>query len=113
MSLYEENTLLSSAARTTTGEGLPVTLERSSRNHPSNAKCYLNVSAQSGTTPTLDVDIVGIINGVDFVINSFTQVGGATGKQTIDISNCPEKVKAAYTIAGGSPSYTFEVYISR
>ena len=75
------------------------------------ARFYLSVTA-SDTPTTLDVDIVASVGGVDFVVGSFTQVGAVgTASESIVIVNCPKDVKADYTIAG--TSYTFSLHATR
>lgn len=106
---YAEVAYLESSPRTIDGES-PVTNSAEGFPHySSGGRFYLNVSAQSGTTPTLDVSIVYTKNSIEYTLGAFTQVGAATGSEVIEISNCPRDVKIKYTITGGTPSYTFEV----
>lgn len=79
-----------------------------------NAKCYLTVTTQSGTTPTLDVAIVKIIDGVINVLGTFAQVTTTVGGSTpIDISNMPDDVTVFWAMGGTNPEYTFSVWLSR
>lgn len=114
---YAKKTILKSASRTSDGEGELVEttkglLANMGPAMQEKARFYLNVSAVSGTSPTLDVDIVATIGGEDYVLASFTQKTAA-GKETITIDGCPKEVKAVYTLGGTSPDFTFEVHSTR
>ena len=111
MGIYSEIELLPSAARTTTGSGSTVKTLRDFA-PSSSARAYLSVSAASGTSPTLDVDIIGVVNGVEYVVASFQQKTAAA-KETIHILDTPRDLKAGYAIGGTTPSFTFEVHITR
>lgn len=83
------------------------------------ATALLDVTAVSGTTPTLDVKLQGSPDGVstadgssrwfDVGSGAFTQKT-ATGKsilQSVDITGF-QKLRVVYTIAGTTPSFTFQ-----
>lgn len=115
MGAYNARELATLQARTTSGEGSTVTTTRGEFDYPrppGSARAFLNVTAASGTSPTLDVDIVVTINGEDYVLASFAQAT-APGTQSIVIPDAPPELKAAWTIGGGSPSFTFEVHVAR
>lgn len=112
MSIIREIELLPSASRTATGEGDEKTFDQSAKQDNMGAKFYLSVSAVTGTSPTLDVTITKTLGGVDFTIGTFQQIT-ASGQEVIDVSNCPDKVKAKYTIAGDTPDFTFQVWGTR
>lgn len=126
-------TLLASAARTASGVGSDVTDTKFERS--SGLLIVLDVTAQSGTTPTLDVAIQAKI-GANYVnLARFSQTGAATGQKGInlkrDLSFATELAPASdpavgtgllvnnhdwldtlrvkYAIAGTTPSYTFSV----
>lgn len=105
-------TLAASAARTTDGEGSVVST-RSDDSGARDAHFHLKVTAKSGTTPTLDVDIVHEAGGIDYVLASFTQIGDAVGEERIKVENCPDNVKAKWDLEGTTPSYTFSVIGTR
>jgi len=77
------------------------------------ATFYLNVTAASGTTPTLDVDIVAEVDGVDFILGSIAQAIAAGVSVPVIVPNCPLVVKAVYAITGTTPSFTFKVICNR
>lgn len=99
--------LAESAARTSTANGssFDASFIRGT------AAFVLDVTAQSGTTPTLDVDIEGYdpLSGKWSVIASFTQVGAATGTERITAVLPEGNIRAAWTLGGGTPNYTFTV----
>ena len=108
---YKEFILQASAARTADGDGSQV----DTRDDPSlaaNARAYLNVTAASGTSPTLDVTIEGLIQGVWFVVGTFTQKTGAI-KDTIELLSAPALLRESHDIAGTTPSFTYTVSLSR
>ena len=107
--ITESRALHASAAETASDNGSEATFESREGN------AYLDVTAFSGTTPTLDVDVEeqDSVSGKWFVIASFTQVGEATVQETINVPFvASDKVRVSWTIGGtGSPSYTFSVGI--
>ena len=126
-------TLLASAARTASGAGSDVTDTKHER--ATALLIVLDVTAQSGTTPTLDVVIQAKIGSNYVNLCRFSQYGAATGQKLInvkrDVSFATEPAPAAdpavstgllinnhdwldtlkvkYAIAGTTPSYTFSV----
>jgi len=78
----------------------------------------LDVTAQSGTSPTLDVVIEGKdpVSGKYRTLYAFAQVGASTGTWDQSIGKggqtnrvIPRTVRARWTLGGTSPSYTFSV----
>lgn len=97
-------TFLPSAARTASGSSGEFNLY----DHDE-ALVFLDVTAASGTTPTLNVTIqtkdpAG--NWYDLV--SFTQ-RTAAGKEAKPVSVFGETLRIAYTVGGTTPSFTFSV----
>lgn len=99
-------TLIASAARTTTGSGSAVTLDPLLGD--TRMRCVLDVTAASGTTPTLNPTIRSTINGVQFVVGTFAQKT-AVGQETILVEVPGRSLDVAYTIGGTTPSFTFSV----
>ena len=51
------------------------------------ARLFLNVTAlTAGSSPTLDVDIVHVIDTIDFVVGSFTQATAGASFETVSQS---------------------------
>ena len=113
MPAYKELELVASAARTSSGESALLTLLEGTRiESDGSIRIYLDVTAASGTTPTLDVDVVAVIGGVEMVLQSFAQKTAA-GQETIVVPQCPRAAKVKWTIGGTTPSFTFSVQASR
>lgn len=104
---YENLTILTSQARTVSGTSAEFTV-----GNYKEASFFLNVTAVSGTAPTLDVVIQtkDPVSGEWFDIVTFTQATGVTKERkadkTIDIGSV---IRASYTIGGTDPSFTFSL----
>lgn len=74
-----------------------------------NAVVYLNITAVSGTNPTLDVVIQDTVDGSNWdTVASFTQAT-ATGREVKRITNFSRYMRINYTIDGTTPNFTFSV----
>jgi hypothetical protein len=73
-------------------------------------RAQLNVTAASGTAPTLNVVIEDTLDGVNYnTIGTFAQKTAA-GREVINISiPFTETFRVAWAIAGTNPSFTFSV----
>lgn len=76
-------------------------------------RLYLDVAAPTGTSPTLNVFVYGVVNGKNYLLFQFTQATTAATRQTARIDNAPRDLLVAWTIAGTAPNYTFEVSLNR
>ena len=75
-------------------------------------RCYLDVTA-AGTGDTLDVELIGIINGKRYDIGSFTQATGIS-TATVLFNMAPDKLALDWVIAGdGGETFTFNIQCSR
>lgn len=102
-----------SAARSSSGETAAInTLGGNEIGGADDVVFYLNVTASSGTSPTLDITIKATIAGEEWVLGTFTQAVGITSSK-ITITNCPRDVKVNYAIGGTAPSFTFALSSSR
>ena len=111
MSDYKQRSLHDSGAETVDGNSDDVNV----REQSGPFSFVLDVTAQSGTTPTLDVDIEGKcpVSGKYVVLGSFTQVGDALSTQKVDISEIAfATIRAAWDLEGTTPSYTFTLSMS-
>lgn len=99
-------TLLASGARTTTAAATAVA------GFAAAAKLVLqlNVTAASGTTPTLDVVVQDTVDGTNYsTIATFTQAVGVT-REVIRLSTpFTDSLRVSYEIGGVTPSFTFSV----
>lgn len=72
---------------------------------------YLNVTAHSGSSPTLDVKFQDSPDGgttwYDIPSAAFTQVTTTNGTQRLVVSNFGTKLRAVATEGGTTPSYNF------
>ena len=76
-------------------------------------RIQLNVTAASGTTPTLDLLVEDSLDGTNWnTIATFTQKTAA-GRQVVDVTNpFASIVRFTYTIAGTTPSFTFGIVVA-
>lgn len=99
-------TLLASAARTTTASATAIP------GFAAAAKLVLqlNVTAASGTAPTLDVVVQDTVDGTNYsTIATFTQATAVT-REVIRLSTpFTDSLRVVYTIGGVTPSFTFAV----
>lgn len=99
-------TLVASAARTASGnDGGSVGWESAST-----IRAQLDVTAASGTSPTLDVVIEDTLDGTNWnVIGTFAQKTAA-GREVINITTpFSNRVRVRWTVGGTTPSFTFSV----
>ncbi len=104
MAYTSKVTFLSSAARTSSGQSVELNLS-----YGDEVLVFLDVTAVSGTSPTLDVKVQ--TKGPDgkwYEIASFAQKTAA-GNEAKAITNYGEILRVAYTIGGTTPSVTFSV----
>lgn len=102
---YESRTAVGDSGVVDTGGGHE-SLEHS-------ARVFLDVSTPTGTSPTLNVFVYGVINGKNYLLFQFAQVGAAASRQSARIDNVPRDVVVAWTLGGTTPNYTFEVWLVR
>lgn len=98
-------TLAASAARTATGSG--TAQEIADRGA---VRLLLDVTAASGTTPTLDVTVETSYDGSTgwTSLGTFTQ-NTAVSSQRKNFSGADRFVRASWVIAGTTPSFTFSI----
>ena len=102
-----QSTIAASAARTTTGAGagVPVT--------DRHQVAKLNVTARSGTNPSLTVTIDESPNGSTGWVTRHTFAAMTnTGSQIMQIPRVGPFARAAWTITGATPSFTFSVQVA-
>ncbi len=106
MAYTSRYTLLPSTPRTAAGASGWQTMY-----HEDELLAFLNVTAASGTSPTLDVKIqVKDPDGeiYDLANGAFAQKTGA-GKEAKGIEKFGEDVRVSWAMGGTSPSFTFGV----
>lgn len=99
----EPLTLATSAARTANGNGSSI-----ETGDKAVARLLLDVTARTGTTPTLDVTIQTSYDGITWrTAGTFTQAT-ATGQQR-GIFTLDRYVRAAWAVGGTTPNFTFSI----
>lgn len=101
-------TVVASAARTTSSNSgaLP------DYGPADKLRVQLNVTAASGTTPTLDVLVEDTLDGTNYnTIGTFAQKT-TTGREVINITTqFADSIRVRWTVAGTTPSFTFSVVV--
>lgn len=79
----------------------------------SNAKAFLNISAVSGTTPTLVVQFQDSSDGVNWtnVTSGAFSSQNATGVNSLVLSNVGLYLRAVQTLGGTTPSFTYDLHV--
>lgn len=99
-------TLAGSAARTANGAGSAI----AGLGDTSSLRAQLDVTAVSGTAPSMTVVIQDTLDGVNWnTIGTFAGVT-AIGREVINITTpYAGQIRASWTITGTTPSFTFSV----
>lgn len=98
--------VVASAARTASGDSGPL----SGYGPAQTLRAQLNVTAASGTSPTLDVVIEDTLDGTNWnAVGTFAQKI-ATGREVINVTTpFADRLRVRWTIGGTGPSFTFAV----
>jgi hypothetical protein len=100
------DTLQASAAMTVSGASAGLTGYAAARN----LVIQLEVTAVTGTLPTLDLLIQDTVDGTNwFTIATFTQVTAAAVAVQRVSTAFTDQIRTSYTITGTTPSFTFNV----
>jgi hypothetical protein len=76
---------------------------------PQNARFFMDVTVVSGVTPSMTMNVYGVVNGKSYWLGQFATVTTA-GAYTLQLNNVPDLVTVAPSpISGTSPSFTCEV----
>lgn len=99
-------TLVAAAARTASGDSGKLTGWGAAKT----IRAQLDVSAASGTTPTLDVVLEDTLDGTNWnTIGTFAQKTAA-GREVINITTpFSDRLRVKWTVGGTTPSFTFSV----
>jgi hypothetical protein len=99
--------VVASAARTSTGNSGALACEKGL-----NLNLLVEVTASSGTTPTLDLTIEWSMDGTNFAVaqaaDSFTQITAATVRAVKQFPVKAPFFRLVWTVAGTTPSFTFQ-----
>lgn len=106
MAFGEAVAFVTSAARTTTGNSGAIGCEKGLQ-----LNLLVEVTAASGTTPTLDFTVEWSMDGTNFAAaqaaDSFTQITAATVRTVKQFAVKGTSFRLVWTIAGTTPSFTF------
>lgn len=99
-------TLVASAARTSSSASTMAKGWEAAKT----IRAQLDVTAASGTTPTLDVVLEDTLDGTNWnTIGTFAQKTAA-GREVINITApFSDRLRARWTVGGTTPSFTFSV----
>ncbi|MEW6095740.1 MAG: hypothetical protein AB1567_04330 [bacterium] len=75
------------------------------------AQIFLNITAVSGTYPTLDVTIKYSPDNENWYTHTSFSQKTTTGKDSLRLTGIGSYLKIEYTIGGMTPSFTFSVDI--
>lgn len=106
---YVEEDLAPSAARTASDNSSEFT----GYGRASTLRAQLDVTAVSGTGPTLDVLIEDSVDGANWnTIGTFAQKS-AVSREVINISSVfADRIRARWSVGGTLPSFTFSVRVA-
>jgi hypothetical protein len=93
-----------SAARTANGSGSALSM-----GHSHTLRLTLDVTAASGTSPTLDVAVQHSADGTTWVQHSTFAQATAVSSQRKVVSGLDRYVQCSWTLGGTTPSFTFSV----
>lgn len=98
------STLVSSAARTTAGNAA------SDGWNSTPLRVQLDVTAASGTTPSLTVLVEDTLDGTNWNTVGTFAAKTAAGREVINITAAfADRLRVSWTITGTTPSFTFSV----
>ncbi len=75
------------------------------------ARIYLDVTG-GGAAMTLDVDVIGIVNGKRQILASFTQQSVAA-LEVITVEEAPDNLSTAWVVGGTTPTMIWNVQVTR
>ena len=103
-------TVVASRTETTTGNSGTLDLLGLFSVEPEQIRAQLEVTAASGTTPTLDVKLQDSVDGTNWNdLFLFTQATATTREVKNHSTIFARFVRVVWTVAGTTPSFTFNV----
>lgn len=101
-------TLVASAARTASGDTGTLT----GWGHATTIRAQLDVTAVSGTSPSLTVLIEDTLDGTSWNTVGTFAAKTATGREVINITTpFADRLRVWWTVTGTTPSFTFSVAV--
>jgi|SRR5215211_262927 len=106
--LYVEENFADSAARTTTGNSSEFTGYQVA----ATLRAQLDVTAASGTTPTLNVVLQDSVDGLNWNDVLTFAAKTAAGREVLNLTTpFADRLRARWSIAGTTPSFTFSIRV--
>jgi len=106
---YAEDVLVASAARTTSAD----TGEMTGFSDATTLRAQLDVTAASGTTPSLTVVIEDTLDGTTWNVVGTFAAKTAAGREVINVTTpFANRLRVRWTITGTTPSFTFSVVVA-
>lgn len=103
---YTEDTLVASAARTTSSDSGAL----SGYGDASTLRCVLDVTAASGTTPSMTVTLEDTLDGTNWHQIGTFAAKTAAGVEAINVTApFADRIRVKWAITGTTPSFTFSV----
>lgn len=109
---YRETTL-APAGTVVTATGSTATVDRrlyDIRYDSPQTVLLVDVTAASGTTPSVTFSLQGVINGIAFTLGSCTAIT-AVSQCVLQVAAAPTNVRLSYVISGTTPSFTYSAYV--
>lgn len=110
MAFKHRTSTVASAARTTTASSPAIQVV----DLGDTLTVFVDVTAQSGTTPTLNISVEWSHDGATFFTSdppdAFTQIAAATPKVCKNFTIKAIWYRITWTLAGTSPNYTFQTH---
>lgn len=104
---YEESTVVASASVTASGNSGELSFDGGSKTQ---LRAQLDVTAVTGTSPTLDVIIEDTLDGTNWnTLMTFTQATGVTREIVTLTTPFGDRLRAKYTLGGTTPDFTFSI----
>jgi|SRR5215469_10723831 hypothetical protein len=100
-------TLLTSAARTTSGASDGTSAAAEFRE----ANVLLDITAVSGTSPSMTVTVESSPDGTSWFAHTAFPAKTAAGKDILKLGNLGSALRVSYAITGTTPSFTFSVVL--
>jgi len=76
------------------------------------ARIYLDITGGGGAAMTLDIDVIGIINGKRQILASFPQQTVAA-LAVLTVTEAPDELSTAFVVGGTTPTYTYNIQVTR
>jgi hypothetical protein len=100
-------TLLPAAVRTASGQGEGTSAAAGFRE----GNVLLDITAVSGTTPSLTVTVESSADGTTWYSHTAFTAKTATGRDILKLGNLGSFTRVSYTVSGTTPSFTFSTLL--